>query len=302
MGANNAGKNMASSRSPGRTIARRTLLGALPALPAGAWAQSRTTPSVYNFAPVRKDIQNAIVSGKATGIAVAAIHHGRITWEEGFGWANREARLRATANTPFSLASITKPFTATALASLAAERKLALDEPANHYLSGSMLRGADADRVTIRQLGAHASGLPSMFEMYMAGRDAPGADALLRNYGALAYPAGRVYEYGNIGYAALGAIASKADGMAFEKLFTHRILEPLGLRDSFFDSAVNRLAGAAARYSRLDKPIPYYTTATPPSGELYASAHDLALFAALHLKNCNQTGSPILDGHWIDEI
>ena len=57
----------------------------------------------YDFEPVREHIHQALVRGKATGATLAVAHDGQIIWEEGFGWANREVRLRATAHTPFSL-------------------------------------------------------------------------------------------------------------------------------------------------------------------------------------------------------
>jgi Beta-lactamase len=50
------------------------------------------------------------------------------------------------------------------------------------------------------------------------------------------------------------------------------------------------------------KPIPYYTTSTPPSGELYASAHDLALFAMWNMKNHVTGQNRILEQKWIDEL
>src|SRR5262249_33611791 len=108
--------------------------------------------------------------------------------------------------------------------------------------------------------------------------------------------------YGNIGYEVLGTVAANVAGMDFGSLMTHRVLERLGLRDSFFDTNGERLRTSAARYDDLGSPIPYYTTSTPPSGELYASAHDLALFAMFNLKNDLGHGSPILGSRWIDEL
>jgi CubicO group peptidase (beta-lactamase class C family) len=95
-------------------------------LPASLQETSRaTSPTAgiqrHDFEPVRDRIREAIASRAATGVAVAVAHGGRIIWEEGFGWANREAAVKATARTPFSLASITKPFTATMLMTLVAE-------------------------------------------------------------------------------------------------------------------------------------------------------------------------------------
>lgn len=83
---------------------------------------------------------------------------------------------------------------------------------------------------------------------------------------------------------------------------TQRVLTPLGLHDSFFDNNVARLPTGAARYDPLGNPIPYYTTSTPASGELYASAHDLAHFAMFNMKNHVQGQALILDDQWIDEL
>lgn len=287
-------------------MTRRGFLAALPALPIAASAgmhRGHGKPA-YDFRAIGKTLAQAVAAGTATGIAVAAAHRGRIIWEEGFGWANREAGQRATAHTPFSLASLSKPFTTTAMATLAAERKLSLEQPANTYLGDAPLRGANADSATVRQLGAHAAGLASLFEMYTAGsRPAPpAAAALLRDYGTLVYPPGRVYEYSNLGYEALGAIASNLTGMDFGAFVTSRVLAPLGLRDSFFDTDFSGLVHAAGRYDELDRAIPYYTTATPPSGELYASAHDLAVFGIFNLKDPVWGRHPMLQERWISEL
>jgi len=58
----------------------------------------------------------------------------------------------------------------------------------------------------------------------------------------------------------------------------------------------------AARYDPSGNPIPYYTTSTPASGELYASAHDLAHFAMFNMKNHMRGLASILDDRWIDEL
>ena len=296
-------------------IARREFLasllsasigGVLPASPQDTISTTSSTTGIerHDFEPVRNRILEATASGAATGAAVAVAHGGRIIWEEGFGWANREAALKATARTPFSLASLTKPFTATMLMTLVAEGKLSLDDSANKYLAKNKIvdKNGNADAATVRQLGAHVSGLPSMFEEYDRGEAhlALSPEALLTEYGCLAYPPGSCYEYSNIGFAALGAIASSLTGTEFGTLMTQRVLTPLGLEGSFFDTNVARLSTGAARYDASGNPIPYYTTSTPASGELYASAHDLARFAMFNMKNPDR--AQILDHRWIDEL
>jgi CubicO group peptidase (beta-lactamase class C family) len=111
-----------------------------------------------------------------------------------------------------------------------------------------------------------------------------------------------VTKYSNIDFAALAVIASNLTGTDFGTLMTQRVLTPLGLYESFFDTSVARLPTGAARYDPSDNPIPYYTTSTPASGELFASVHDLAHFAMFNMKNHVQGQASILDDRWIDEL
>ena len=291
-----------------RTLLTASIGAALPAAKLVHASSKRTAESCDQPAlhRIRDQVEQAIEHRQATGLAIAVAHQGKIVLEEGFGWADRETGVKVTPHTPFSLASLTKPFTATTLMTLVAEKKLALDEPANRYLADGKLRSTtiDTDRATVRLLGAHASGLPGMFESY--DRDeislALSPQALVQAYGALAYPPGSCYEYSNIGFAALDAIATTLTGTDLGTLMQQRILTPLGLHDSFFDTTTDRLGAAAIRYDPVGRPIPYYTTSTPASGELYSSAHDLARFAMFTMKNRLGTRQPILEEHWIDEL
>ena len=295
-------------RNHGGSTRRAFLRGLAGSLGIGTATRARTLllsrPANYDFRAVRDAILAAISSHKATGLGVAVAHDGRIIWEEGFGWANQTAGTKVSEHTPFCLASITKPFTTTTMMTLVAAGKISLDDSANKYLGeGSRLKG-NAKGATIRLLGAHAAGLPSMFEMFPSVGDAwqPSPRALLENYGTLAYLPSELYEYSNIGFAALGAIASNVTGLEFGELLTRQVLEPLGLHDTFFDTDKTRFANGAVLYDELQHPIPEYFTATPPSGELYASAHDLARFAMFNLKNHLRDQAPILSDHLIDEL
>jgi len=292
-------------RSSRRAFLKSLLAGSLgAAVSRPGRALSRGRSISYDFRGIRQAIVAAVASHKATGIAVAVAHHGRIIWEQGFGFTNRGAGTKVSERTPFCLASITKPFTTTALMTLVAAGKISLDDSANKYLGPKVELKGDAEGATLRLLGAHAAGLPSMFEMFpvRGGERQPSSTALLENYGTLAYPPNELYEYSNIGFEALGRIASNVGGLPFGELLTTQVLTPLGLHDSFFDTDKARLANGALLYDELERPIPEYFTATPPSGELYASAHDLARFAMFNLKNHLPDQTRILDDRLIDEI
>ena len=307
------GKQLSSAMITTRRDALQTLLAAsigaafpIPKLLRASPSACSESINQSRLQEIRSQVHDAIAQRQATGVAIAVAHGGRIVLEEGFGWANRAAGVKVTPHTSFSLASLTKPFTTTALMTLVAEGKLSLDEPANRYLMTSKLEGinGDAEKVTVRLLGAHASGLPGMFESYDRNetRLALSPDALLRAYGRLAYPPRSCYEYSNLGFAALDAIASNLTGTDLGTLLQQRVLTPLNLRDTFYDTNTARLAGSAIRYDPLGHPIPYYTTSTPASGELYSSAHDLACFAMFTMKNHAGTRRTVLEEHWIDEL
>ena len=265
------------------------------------WCDSQLPPRSQS---VRKYILQAIHQGRATGVSIAVVRRGELIWSEGFGYADREHKIVTTPDTPFSLASITKAFTATLVATLAAEGRLSLDAPAMQFLKATPLLGPNGDpnAVSIRMLGSHSSGLPGTFAAYRADENlaAPPTESFLKDYGRLAYPPGRVYEYGNIGFEALGLIATGLTHQPFAVAMERRILGPLGMRNSFFNSG-RRIASAAAGYDADNRRIPYYTTATPPSGELYASAHDLIRFALFHLHSLRGMQS-VLQTDWLREL
>src|SRR5580700_2451437 len=133
----------------------------------------------HDFAPMRQRILEEIASGKATGVAVSVVHKGRLVWEEGFGFSDRENTIQATARTPFCLASITKPFTTTMLMTLVADGRIDLDAPGNQYLARSGIKGPNGNpqAATVRMLGAHVSGLPGIFSAYFQDGPAPAPDA-----------------------------------------------------------------------------------------------------------------------------
>lgn len=62
-----------------------------------------------------------------------------------------------------------------------------------------------------------------------------------------------------------------------------RVLAPLGLQNSFFSSDRSRVPSGAVRYDPQGHPIPHYVTSTAASGELFASAHDLARFLLFNM-------------------
>src|SRR6185295_13562101 len=87
------------------------------------------------FTAVRDTIRQIMKDEHIASVSVAAAKNGAIIWEESFGWANVQRKIPATPGTRYSLASISKPFTTTALMVLAERSQIQLERPANAYLA-----------------------------------------------------------------------------------------------------------------------------------------------------------------------
>lgn len=258
------------------------------------------------YSAIRADIQSEIVAGRATGVAVAMTHKGKIIWQEGFGWADKERGRRVTPDTPFSLASVTKPFTTTALMVLVAANEVSLDARANDYLGAAKIRAGvgNPDHVTVRALASHSAGLPGTFQIFPIGGplQQPSMDEVIRDYGVLVAPPNERFWYSNVGMGIVAHIASRKSGLDFGVMLRDKVLEPLGLRHSFFDTDVSRRDEMAKRYDSSGSAFAFYVTSTPGTGELYASAHDVARFAMFHLHDRLADQKQILSGREIDEL
>jgi CubicO group peptidase (beta-lactamase class C family) len=258
------------------------------------------------YKAIRADIEREIAAARATGVAVALTHKGKIVWQEGFGWADKERGRRVTPHTPFSLASVTKPFTTTTLMVLVAAGDVALDARANDYLGAAKIRAGagNPDAVTVRALASHSSGLPGTFQIFPAGGalKQPSMDEVIRTYGVLVSPPHERFGYSNVGMGTVAHIVSRKSGLAFGVVLREKVLQPLALKDSFFDTDTSRHDEMAQRYDRHGKVFPFYVTSTPGTGELYASAHDVARFGMFHLKDHLADQKQILSDAQIDEL
>ncbi|MGW4530204.1 serine hydrolase domain-containing protein [Nocardia sp. NPDC004340] len=205
-----------------------------------------------------------------------------------------DARVRIGSNT--------KTFVATVVLQLVGEGKIELDAPIERYLPGVVRgNGNDGNRVTVRQLLQHTSGLPE----YLAGRDpaAPGSgqltadsDQLRRSHYepadlvriAMAMPPqfepGARSVYTNTNYILLGMLIQQVTGRPAAAEVERRILEPLGLRDTYFpNSRETGIRGPHPRgYHEIDGRREDYTELDPSwadtAGAMIATPADLNRF------------------------
>jgi CubicO group peptidase (beta-lactamase class C family) len=95
------------------------------------------------------------------GMSVAVVSQGKIIFHQQYGFANVELSVLVNSNSPFKIASLTKPVTAIAAMLLAEEGKLSLDSMLSHYLQELP---SQWNTVTVRQVLSHTSGIPDYFQ------------------------------------------------------------------------------------------------------------------------------------------
>ena len=258
------------------------------------------------FADVRKLIERELRERQIPSLAVAVAKDGDIIWEQGFGWADREHRVRATPHTPYSLASISKPITATAVMILVERGLVQLDQPANAYLTEAKLssRIGNAEDATIRRLANHTSGLPLHYQFFYADeryRRPPFAESL-RRYGVLVAQPGERYQYANFGYGVLDHIIATRSDMSYTDFMRREVFLPLGMLQSAVHVPPPLKSQAAVRYARDQTPLPLYDFDHPGASAVFSSAHDLVRFGMFHANQRQTDQRAILEKSSIDEM
>lgn len=273
-------------------LERRWLLIAL------GWTVAAAAPAADRFEPTRAFIRQQLVERSVPSVAVAVAKDGQILWEEGFGWADREQRVPATQHTMYSVASISKPITATALMKLVQAGKIDLDRPANDYLGAAKLlvRIGNAEDATVRRVANHTSGLPTYHQFFYADEAVarPAMDETIARYGSLLRIPGQKLEYSNLGYGVLGYLIERVSGMSYGDFMRQQVFVPLGMTRSSLNIGPGLEPYAAVRYNDDGTPLPAYVTDTPAAAEIYSSAHDLVRFGMFHLRAHLRDQQPIL--------
>ncbi|HWQ56026.1 MAG TPA: serine hydrolase domain-containing protein [Bryobacteraceae bacterium] len=258
------------------------------------------------FEGVRDSIRRQLAETSVPSVAVAVARDGRIVWEEGFGWADREKRIPATAHTMYSLASISKPFTATGLMVLVRRGAIVLDKPVNDYLGSAKVRArvGDAAQATVRRVANHTAGLPLHFQFFYRGEPnrPPSRDETILRFGNLVAAPGEGYSYSNLGYGILDHVIARASGRSFAEFMRTSVFFPLGLTRTSVDFGPELEDYAAVRYGSDGLPIPPYEFDHDGASAVWSSAHDLVRFAMFHLKAHLPEQKPILPDDLIDAM
>jgi CubicO group peptidase (beta-lactamase class C family) len=258
------------------------------------------------FNQVREGVQRGMVEHSIPSLAVAVAQGNTVLWEGGFGWADRERRISATPHTLYSLASISKPITATALMILKERGLLNLDHPINNYLGESKLRAwvGNVDEATVRRVANHTSGLPVHFQFFYQDEPylPPPMGETIRRYGNLVTAPGERFQYSNLGYGILSEVIARLSGKSYADFLREEVFLPLGMLRASVNIGPGLEPFQAQRYASDGVRYPFYDFDHPGASAVYCSAHDLMRFGMFHLKQPLPDQKTILSDETLDEM
>ncbi len=220
------------------------------------------------------------------GAAVAVARDGEIVYQRGYGSANLEYGLPITPKTVFLVASVSKQFTAFALAMLADQGKISLNDDVRKHVPELPDYGK---KITIRHLIHHTSGLRDEFGLLaMAGYhmdDVITKETILDlayRQKELNFDPGEEYVYCNTGYTLMAEIVERVTGQSFREWTSENMFEPLGMahshfRDDYQSIIKNRAQGYYKDGETYKKQVVNY--ASVGASGLYTTAEDLARWA-----------------------
>jgi CubicO group peptidase (beta-lactamase class C family) len=186
---------------------------------------------------------------------------GEIILNKGYGMAIRPEGVKNTAQTVFSVGSITKQFTAAGIMKLEMEARLNTHDLVSRYLDGV---GPDKASITLHDLLTHTSGLVQDVgkDYDVAPRDQTVAKILEQ---PLEFQPGERFEYTNVGYILLAAIIEKVSGRPYEEFLKQNLFEPAdmhftGYRLPQWNERVvaHWYVGETDNGTPLEKPYPYW--------------------------------------------
>jgi CubicO group peptidase (beta-lactamase class C family) len=172
--------------------------------------------------------------------------NGQINFQKSFGYANFENKKSNTDSTLFTLASISKTFTAVAVLQLQEKGKLKLDDLFKKYFPDFPF-----ENITIRQLLSHTSGLPDMEavldslvnkqpDKIFTNADILQALKIYATHHSLLFQPGESWRYSNVGFQLLAILVEKTSKQPFAMYVKKNIFQPAGMKNSYVQTNLSQ--------------------------------------------------------------
>jgi len=238
-----------------------------------------------------QDFEEGLIQKQIPGAALAIVKDGRVVLQKGFGVKERGTSDKVDEHTVFRLGSVSKGFASVLTGVMVEEGALSWDGPVSQYLAEFKMNDpVQTDRVRIRHLLSHTSGLPRHTYTNLV-EDGLSLDRIIPRLEQvpLISKEGEQLAYQNAAYSAIEKVLEAQTDTDFKTLLEEKLLEPLAMDHSSTTYDSIRLSGNTAlphvyhSRSRGRVPIPisekYYNAVS--SGGINASASDMGKWLLL---------------------
>ncbi len=236
------------------------------------------------LAPLPDTIQEQVDEAIGLGIDGVIVYVDQGGKEPAFyaaGWKDREKKIPADPHSLFKIASISKLYVAVAVAKLVNDKCLSLDKTLADYLPELVGRIENADKITLRMMVQHRSGIPNFTDTpgYWEGLPKANRETLELVLDKPAdFEPDKKYSYSNTNYLLIGEILDKTLGYSHHQYIKREILIPLGLNNTYsLLSEVDLDDLMSGYYVGYDGDLKYNDFINP-AGSMIATAEDVGKF------------------------
>jgi len=230
----------------------------------------------------------ALKSGPVAALSIAVVRGRDTVVMKGYGYADIENDIPATAQTVFRIGSVTKQFTSAAIMRLVEQGKVSLDDDVTKYVPNAPVQG---QKVLVRHLLNHTSGIPSYTDVGPAfGRRmrldlSPDSLLAIVRTDSLQFEPGSHFYYNNTGYYLLGMIIEKVTGRKYGEYLNETFFTPHGLSSTMYCSVSPIIKRRAQGYERSPNGLvnaSYISMELPyAAGSLCSTVGDLVAWTRL---------------------
>jgi CubicO group peptidase (beta-lactamase class C family) len=257
----------------------------------------------------RTEIPTKMQKHNIPGLSIALLDNEGTLWTAGFGKTKRNGKAVVNPDTIFSIQSMSKTFTATAVMFAIQDGLVDLDSPITEYLPdfkvNSKFETAPEKKITLIHLLNHTAGFTH--EAPVGNNFDTTFDSFEEHVESISdtwlkFRVGEKYSYSNLGIDLAGYIVQVKSGMSLEQYMREKIFEPLDMPRSSIDKDIirnteNRAIGHQQHVKRVPLDMPMVG-----AGGVYTSSRELANFVQFHINKGSFNGKSILDGKFIDEM
>lgn len=250
---------------------------------------------------IRRDIKSFMDKENVPSISIAVVKGNKIAWEASFGYSDVEKQIKATPNTMYNLASISKIYTSSCVMSLVEKDLIGLDEPIQGYLNDVQIKAFNTyvSGVTARRILQHTSGLPMYWET-LTERDKQfmrPTNETYNRYSILAFEPGERFIYSNLGIGLLHYSIEQILDQAYPDFMEQEVFQPLALYETKVITKELELPNIARQYDASGN---LFSDEKPIAPTVYSSTSDMARFAMFHLKKPSSESKPIFSDSLVD--